>query len=174
MGIIRFFPIHSFHPHQEGSQWVAKALTSETKTQIKSAHKWIEWIFCSWRLNSLGQFFKAWKLFLFFPSSDKEKKHCPEQRPMGSQLLEQHYWKCCLWKRGVCLSNRLSHVLGILHSQLICWEAQRMRQKMLGLEWAAEADRKQLSAWVLEPKAAMGMDSITLWALLLKYSTGKP
>lgn len=49
------------------SQWVAKALTSETKTQMKSAHRWTEWIFCPWKLNSHGQFFKAWKLFLLSP-----------------------------------------------------------------------------------------------------------
>lgn len=53
------------------------------------------------------------------------------------------------------------------------------RYKMLGLDWAAEADRKQPSAWFLETKpalrkAATGMDSITLQALLLKYSAGKP
>lgn len=50
---------------------------------------------------------------------------------------------------------------------------------MLGLDQAAEADRKQLSAWFFETKpalrkAATGMDSITLQGLLLKYSAGKP
>lgn len=53
------------------------------------------------------------------------------------------------------------------------------KQKMLGLDRDAAADKKEPSAWCSETEparreAATGMDSITLQALLLKYSAGKP
>lgn len=109
------------------SQWVAKALTSETKTQTKLAHIWTEGIFCPWRVNSLGQFFKAWKLFLFFSLFWQREKALYGTRAYGQPVIWTTSLKKLFVENRFVLHNRLSHVLGILHSQLICWEAQRMR-----------------------------------------------
>lgn len=63
-----------------------------------------------------------------FSPSDKDLLHCHQSRdPWPVFTFKQHYWKYYLWKTGLCFGSRFSHRLIMLHSQLICRKARRMR-----------------------------------------------
>lgn len=155
-----FLSMVSIPSRKAPSQWVAKALTSETKTQTKLAHIWTEGIFCPWRVNSLGQFFKAWKLFLFFLPLLTKGKSTVRNKGLWAASYLNNIAENTVCGKQVCASQQAftcagnspqpAHLLGSTEDERLkwwkCWvwsEQQKQTENNFLLEsWSPRLPRE--------------------------------